>query len=178
MVENSNAATKRAITIKMLDDFKASIDDLKGLAKDLKDQGRFHEAAIGFVFSGCMLGVQAIATVTKAYVAYPNEILPPEINTIDIVWNQISTCSAMQKEYSLHSEQGITVDYEQILHDLETLKNLAKAEQPDPAAISDATVELIQETLRADIQLIDDLFPELKNYVPEEEAKSESINEK
>ena len=160
------------ITTKMLDAFKLAINDLTVLGKDLIDQGRIHEAGVCFIFSGCMLGVHGLAIETRSYLAYLNKILLPEISTINLICFQFIRCSSMQEEYGLHFKQSITIDYEQILHELKTLKDLVRAEQLDPAAISDTIVELIQVTVQAYNQLID-LSLKSKDQVAEEEAKPE-----
>ena len=170
IIDSIHQVRKHAVTAKMLDDFNLTINDMMAVGKDLANCNRIHEAGIITVFSGYMLGVHTIAIETRSYLAYPNKILLPEISAIDLVHSQLTRCSAMQEKYGLHSKQGVTVDYEQIFHDLKTLKDLVRAEQPKPAAISDATVKLVQTTLRASVQLIDDLFPE-------EEAKSEVVSD-
>ena len=176
MIENNNAMAVNAFMAK-LDHFKASIDTMNAFAKKLQDQNKSREEGLCFCFSVYMLGVYTIALKVKTYMAYPDKILPSCIDTIDLVHDQLTRCSAMQKEYSLHSKQGITVDYELILHKLEVLKDLIKTEQPDSIVLSDAAVDLLCVTLQANTQLMNDLSLKPKDQVAKE-AKSESVSDK
>ena len=179
MVENSNEpVVVNAFMLKMLHPLKPSINEMKAIVQKLQDQNKIYEAGVVAVFLGYMLGVHSLILETKSYILYPDKVSQPEIGTIDLICNQINRCSAMQKDYGLHSEQGITVNYELALQKLEALKDLFKAEQPDRTALSDVIVDLIYVTLEACDRLMNDLSLKIKDRVAEEEAKSEPVSDK
>ena len=183
MVENSNNtvamnAYRNACLIAMLHPLQLSINSMKAIVEELQDQNKVHEAGICSAFLGYMVGVHSFAIETRSYIFYSDKALPPEISTIDLIGGQINRCSTMQKAYVPHPKQGITVNYEQIRHKLEALKDLLKIEQPDRTAILNVIFELIQVTVQAYNQLMNDLSLKPKNWWITEEEVTESVSDK
>ena len=121
-----------------------------------------------------MTGILSIVFKMRSYLDSPSEELPPDTDTIDLIYNQVDEWLMVQKEDNLSTEQVIN-DCEQILRELEALKGLLKAEQSDLEMISDVAIKLMRATWRISAQLLDGVSPELKDRILEEKAEQSDL---